>query len=191
MSRHLAPLTVALLLSATLSACSIRTHDEIECGLPDDSSFILRSSYDWYPLARFVPHAAERLNSTGFSTYFRPERGADIHAAGGLSRGEILPNYDDIEFISRLCNAYGVINGIPYVLSERYKPPGASEFHTINGHAGLFRDLVFGSAAERSRFKDVDDSEMRFARSAIVWRPDLLVIEKSLVARNGPDPAPS
>jgi hypothetical protein len=184
-------ITVALLLSATLSACSIRKHDEIECGLPDGSSFILRSSYDWYPLARFVPHAAERLNSTGFSTYYRPARGgAEIHAAGGLSRGEIIPKYNDIKFIAQLCSAYGTINGVPYILSQHYKPPGAYRYYSINVQDRLFRALIFGGTAERSQFKDVDESGMRFGRSAIVWRPNLLVMEKSLIAKDAPHPAP-
>ncbi|MBC9070753.1 hypothetical protein IAI53_02140 [Thauera sp. CAU 1555] len=198
MSRLLAPLTVALLLSATLSACSIRTHDEIECGLPDGSSFILRNSYDWYPLAKFVPHASERLNSTGFSTYYRPRNsGREIHAAGAHSASLILPKYNDLDYIARLCALHGMINGVPYVLANRYIPPGADGARKLNARDELFRAVIFGREVDQPQFEDIKDLELRFDRNTvswavdtIIWRPDLLAIETPLVAKNAPDPAP-
>jgi len=184
-------ITVALLLSATLSACSIRKHDEIECGLPDGSSFILRSSYDWYPLARFVPHAAERLNSTGFSTYYRPARGgAEIHAAGGLSRSEIMPKYNDLDYLARLCALHGMINGVPYRLANHYMPPGTIDFESINSKHELFRALIFDSKNDQTQFKDVEELGWRFDHYTMIWRPNLLVMEKSLIAKDAPHPAP-
>ena len=193
--RTLAPCLLALLTAACGSAYESRK-DEIECALPDGSSFILRSTYlglkpvHKHPTNIWVG-GARSVNRSGFATYFRPAKGrTEIHAAGGLSWSEVLSKYNNIDVIAQFCSAYGMINGVPYMLSEHYKPPGATEFHSINGQDGLFRALIFGSTAERSQFKDVDESRMRFARSAIVWRPDLLVMEKSLVAEDAPDPAP-
>src|SRR5690606_34787532 len=95
----------------------------------------------------------------------------------------------DLNYIARLCALQGMINGVPYSLASRYMPPGKVAFQSINSKHELFRAVIFDSKKDQSQFKDVEELGWRFDHYAIVWRPDLLVMEKSLVAKNAPDPA--
>ncbi|MBC9070756.1 hypothetical protein IAI53_02155 [Thauera sp. CAU 1555] len=202
MQRTVAPYLLALLTAACGSAYEPRK-DEIECALPDGSSFILRSTYlGLKPVHRHPTNiwvgGARSVNRSGFETYYRPAKdGRDLHAAGGHSWGLILSKYNDLNYMTRLCALHGMINGVPYVLANRYMPPEADRFERINSQHNLFRALNFAHEVDQSLFKDIEDSGLRFDRKGaswsvdtIIWRPDLLAAETPLVAKTAPDPAP-
>src|SRR5690554_1418740 len=119
MQQTVAPCLLALLTAACGSAYEPRK-DEIECALPDGSSFILRSTYlGLKPVHRHPTNiwvgGARSVNRSGFETYYRPAKdGRDLHAAGGHSWGLILSKYNDLNYMTRLCALHGMINGVPY-----------------------------------------------------------------------------
>ncbi len=85
----------------------------------------------------------------------------------------------------------GMVNDVPYVLSYLYMPPGMEEFQEINVQDNQFRAVIFDSKKkDQSQFEDVEERGWRFDHYTIIWRPDLLVMENALVAKDAPDPAP-
>ena len=194
--RAVTPLLLALLTAACGSAYEPRK-DEIECALPDGSSFILRSTYlglkpvHKHPTNIWVG-GARSVNRSGFGTYYRPAKGGrEVHAAGGQSWNHFLSNYNNLEFMAQRCAMNGMVNDVPYVLSYLYMPPGMEEFQEINVQDNQFRAVIFDSKKkDQSQFEDVEARGWRFDHYTIIWRPDLLVMENALVAKDAPDPAP-
>ncbi|MBC9070752.1 hypothetical protein IAI53_02135 [Thauera sp. CAU 1555] len=176
----------AVLLSATLSSCSIRTHDEIECGLPEGSSFILRSSYDWYPLARFVPHTAERLNESGILSYYKVK--SSRIEIGPTSAVYGIRDYDNPQLARQRCAMYGLINKAPYKALTSYKAPGSSTFTRLNQD----RDLFFSASLGGNPPNHIRDALKRlkasYGGSAIIWRPEKVIIEIALETEDSSPP---
>ncbi len=89
--RAVTPLLLALLTAACGSAYEPRK-DEIECALPDGSSFILRSTYlglkpvHKHPTNIWVG-GARSVNRSGFGTYYRPAKGGEKFMPRAVSRG--------------------------------------------------------------------------------------------------------
>ncbi|MBC9070750.1 hypothetical protein IAI53_02125 [Thauera sp. CAU 1555] len=193
--RTLAPYLLALLTAACGSAYEPRK-DEIECALPDGSSFILRSTYlGLKPVHRHPTNiwigGSREVNRSLFETYYRPPNGdQEFHAAGGKDWGLFVRERNNPDFMAWQCASNGLINGVPYSLSDRFMPSGADEFQTINVNDESYRAVIYDSRIGETRFADVEARSWRFDRYAIVWRPGLLVMENALVAKDAPDPAP-
>ena len=92
-----------------LTACSIRKKDEIECGLPDGGKFILTAEYDWVPIARFIPHAAERVNKKPWSiAYKKDSESAPSEAPATVTYTGLNPR-----ILRGVCASVGKKDGIP------------------------------------------------------------------------------
>lgn len=202
MQQTVVPCLLALLTAACGSAYEPR-QDEIECALPDGSRFILRSTYlGLKPVYKHPTNiwigGARSVSRSGFGTYYRPaEKRAEIRAAGAHSYDSILWKQNDLDYMSRLCALHGMINEVPYVLADRFMPPGVNEFQSINVDDELFRTLAYDYKKNPPTLSDVEESGLRFDHKAVVWpvdaviwRPDLLAVEMPLTTKHTPDPGP-
>lgn len=188
--RSIMLLTTILLLCAVLAACTIRKQDEIECGLPDGSSFILRAKYDWDPFARFIPHAAERLNRTGLNAYYRAKGGkSEIGPIGG---GRYPSNYNDIKIAQQLCSPFGLINGVPYVALARYKINDVDTFTSIKVDDDLFFNPHESTRVPKKVREALKSFDASYGGAAIIWHPEKLIIETGIVKKSAsPPPHPT
>jgi hypothetical protein len=61
-------LALAICLSSG-SAEAVKREDVLECGLPDGSKFILRSSYEWSPIPLPMGHNSRESNRVAWGAY--------------------------------------------------------------------------------------------------------------------------
>jgi hypothetical protein len=73
---------IPLLCLSNVAEAVIR-EDKLVCGLPDGSSFVLRSEYNWSPIPLPVYHHSRESEPTGWSFSFRSRQGKTNQLEGG------------------------------------------------------------------------------------------------------------
>lgn len=64
-----------MVLSQT--ACGVPREDVLECGLPDGSKFVLKSKYDWDPVAALIPADVQtEKNRTDYAVWYVSNNGS-------------------------------------------------------------------------------------------------------------------
>lgn len=181
---HFIRIAALLTVSTTLSACAIKRQDVIECGLPDGSSFVLRAKYNWHPTSKFIPEAAERTNHTGFIEYYKdPISRQEI---GAISDRQYLNTYKDVQVAANYCSVYGLINKVPYSTLTGYKAPSDDHFTSMTYDRSLFYSPALGGTPPLQVREALERLDAGYGGSAIIWRPDRLVVEKLVVNRKSP-----
>lgn len=189
--RSIVLFATTLLLCTTLAACTIRKQDEIECGLPNGSSFILRAKYDWDPFARFIPHAAERLNSTGFGVSYK-ERNKPNEINYSLGSHQYDSKYRNIDIAKKYCSTYGLINNAPYNAVTHYKASGDTIFTPIKVDDELFFNPHHSTRVPANVREALERPDAGYGGTAIIWRPEKLVVETGIVKKSAsPPPYPT
>ncbi|MBR0567109.1 exo-alpha-sialidase [Azoarcus sp. L1K30] len=114
--RRVVLLVMGVVLIAVFLAAmpGIPRKDVLECGLPDGSKFVLTAGYDWYPLARVLPEAAERLNQGPWSVEYQEEREPFKAFKSEAPASVSFLNTTDIE-LREVCAKVGKLHGIPLV----------------------------------------------------------------------------
>ncbi|MHB1232051.1 MAG: ankyrin repeat domain-containing protein [Burkholderiales bacterium] len=75
MRNFITPILLSL-LAVSQAACSIPREDVLECGLPDGSKFILKSKYDWDPVAALIPADVQtEKNRTAYAIWYVSSKG--------------------------------------------------------------------------------------------------------------------
>lgn len=181
---HFARTSALLLISATLPACAIKRQDVLECGLPDKSKFILRAKYDWHPISRLIPEAAERTNHSGFIVYYKAAE--NIEEIGPIADTQYSYNYKDLSIAKRQCSVYGLINKVPYTATSNYKTPISNKFTSINIDRDLFFSPDQGGNPPIQVREALDKLDATFSAAAIIWRPDRLIVERRVIKNKPP-----
>ena len=57
--------------------------DYLECELSNGDRFVLINKYDYSSMAKYIPHAASRINQFGFIAYFKPKNGGLLEESVG------------------------------------------------------------------------------------------------------------
>ncbi len=106
----------ALLLIAVPPVYAIQREDVLECRIPDGSKFVLKSKYDWSPLARFFPHAAARINQEPYTVYYRAKNSLRL-----IDTGRNVRHSRDERQFRDICSNVGMFRGRPLVTYKYFE----------------------------------------------------------------------
>lgn len=99
-------LVVAALLAGPCVAGAVPRTDVLECALPDGSSFVLRSSYDWSPIPLPMGHSSRVSNRSGWNVFYRDRSGKEAQVPASVDyRGDAK--------LSETCAHVGMKDGVP------------------------------------------------------------------------------
>lgn len=109
-------IVAALLVIAVVPVYAIQREDVLECRIPDGSMFVLKSKYEWSPLARFFPHAAARINQEPYTVYYRAKNSLRL-----IDTGQDVGHSRDEREFRDICSNVGLFNGRPLVTYKYFE----------------------------------------------------------------------
>lgn len=105
-----------MLLVVCLPAAAIPREDVLECKVADGSKFVLKSKYDWSPLARLYRETADRINQEPYSVYYKKK-----HSLLLTDIGRNVSHSQHESDFQRICSAVGLFRGRPVALYKYFE----------------------------------------------------------------------
>jgi hypothetical protein len=168
-----------------LTGCDIRRTRELECGLPDRSSFIRKQEYNWSWLSYILPHTTRETNKTAFNTYFRLKEGGVVvdPVAGGPDK----IHYQDIEMSKRDCRNFGLTNGVPYFFQIGYMAANGTDLVDVSYLENIDIDIVTSDIISTEIKHDLQSGKLGRGGGAFIVEPSKVTLEYALERRDDPD----
>ena len=138
-------IATALLVIAAAPVYAIQREDMLECRIPDGSMFVLKSKYEWSPLARFFPHAADRINQEPYTIYYRAKNSSRL-----IDTGRPAGHSRDERQLRGICSNVGLFRGRPLV-TYKYFEGGAWIGLTADATKKLFVETAKVNRSEQVR----------------------------------------
>ena len=93
--------------------------DYLECELSNGDRFVLINKYDYSSMAKYIPHAASRINQFGFIVYFKPKNGGLLEeSVGNYGRFDVSIELEREKTCSRFFVLEGRAQSSAYIFNE-------------------------------------------------------------------------